>query len=334
MPVIRQRHGVPPPVPKEAFRQKPQAPKLKVIFRPQPQKITVLTPAELDRYKNLLLFAKTKVEGYFSGRHKSPYRGAASEFAEFKKYTPGDSVSDIDWRSYGKSRRLYLRQHEEETDMILYLLVDTSASMSYAGEGREPKLHCAAKIAAALAYLMHHQHDKTSLTLFSEKVYRTLPPGGTRRGLHRLISVLETVAGSTTTGMASALAHCDSLFRKRGQLVVLSDFHTDHKAMFNELSRFQHRGFGVLLLQVLDPDELNLPHRRVAKFVDMETGERLQVDPAEIRRTYVERMKGLQEWLAAESASRQFEFKALDTSDPYTVAIESYMGFRTQATRR
>ncbi len=293
-----------------------------------------MTPGELDRYRNLLLFAKTTVEGYFSGRHKSPYRGSASEFAEFKKYSPGDSTEDIDWRVYGRSRRLYLRQHEEETDMILYVLVDTSASMNYAGEGREPKLHLAAKIAAALSYLMHHQSDKTSLALFSNRVYKLLSPGGTRRHLHRLISILEGIQASKTTGMAEALVHCDSIFKKRGQLVVISDFHTDHEAMFHEMSRFQHRGFGVLLLQLLDPDEIDLPKHRVAKFVDMETGEQVQIDPAEIRVAYQKNMKELQANLAAEATARQFQFKTLNTLDPYTEAIEAYMGFRTQYNRR
>ena len=137
----------------------------------------LLNIQELERFENLLVFAKATVEGYYAGKHKSPYRGSAAEFADYKEYAPGDDLARLDWRVYGRTRRLYLRQFEEETDMTVYLMVDTSGSMRYAGEKRQSKYILAAKIAAALAYLMMAQSDKAALVLFAQKVTQFVAPG-------------------------------------------------------------------------------------------------------------------------------------------------------------
>ena len=152
-------------------------------------------------------------------------------------------------------------QYEAETDMVIYLLVDVSASMSYAGTGRESKYVLAAKIAAALSYLMIHQGDKAALGLFAETMQKFLPPGGTRGHLHNLVAELESVAPASTTGIASALIECNSLFKKRGRLIVLSDFWDDTDKTFEALSRFLHRKFEILLLHIVHPHELDLPRR-------------------------------------------------------------------------
>ena len=139
----------------------------------------LLNLAELERFENLLVFAKATVEGYYAGKHKSPYRGSAAEFADYKEYAPGDDLARLDWRVFGRTKRLYLRQFEEETDMTAYLMLDTSGSMRYAGDKRQSKFFLAAKIAAALAYLMMAQSDKAALVLFAQKVTQYLAPGGT-----------------------------------------------------------------------------------------------------------------------------------------------------------
>jgi uncharacterized protein (DUF58 family) len=282
---------------------------------------------ELERFENLLIFAKSVVEGYFAGKHKSPYHGSAAEFADYKEYVPGDDVSRLDWRVYGRTRRLYLRQFEEETDMTVYLMVDTSGSMRYAGAKRQSKFILAAKIAAALAYLMTAQADKTALALFGQKVTQFVGPGGTRRHLHRLVTELERVRPARTTGIATAVEECVSLFKKRGRIVILSDFLDDTSAVFDALAQFVHRKFEILLLQITDPDELDLP-AFVAKFVDLETAETVQVDPEEIRAAYRERVRQSIADLAREADLRQIQHRLIDTSRPYLDAIEAYLGFR------
>jgi len=299
---------------------------------PPPQRAAkverIFSPEELERFKNLLVFARSTVEGYFSGKHKSPLKGQSAEFADYKEYVPGDDIAQLDWRVYGRTRRLYIRQFEEETDMVVYLMVDTSASMRYAGEKRQSKFILAARVAAALAYLMMKQGDKASLTLFADKVTHHVPPGRTRRHLHRMVTDLERIQPASTTGIAQALGETVGVFRKRGRLVVLSDFLTDREALFDALGQFQHRRFEILLLHVFDPDELNLPPVSVAKFVDMETGEQVQVEPDEIRDNYRANMKSHMDAIATEADLRQIKHSLVNTEQPYLEAIEAYLGFR------
>ncbi len=288
----------------------------------------LLNLEELERYENLLVFAKAVVEGYFAGKHKSPYRGSAAEFADYKEYVAGDDIARLDWRVYGRTRRLYIRQFEEETDMIMYLLVDTSASMRYAGEKRQSKFILAARIAAALSYLMLAQGDKTALGLFAQKVSQYIAPAGTRRHLHRIVTELERVRPARTTGLANALYECSGIFKKRGRIVILSDFLDDTAQIFDALSQFVHRKFEILLLQVLDPDELHLPNLSAARFVDLETSELVQVDADEVRAEYRARMKKTVDDLAHEAALRQIQHRVVDARRPYLDAIEAYLGFR------
>ena len=317
----------PPPLPKSSGVSVAAASLLQARRAAQPPP-PLLNVQELERFENLLVFARATVEGYFAGRHKSPFRGSAAEFADYKEYAPGDDLARLDWRVYGRTRRLYLRQFEEETDMTAYLMVDISGSMRYAGEKRQSKYILAAKIAAALAYLMMAQSDKAALALFAHKVTQFLAPGGTRRHLHRIVTELERVRPAKSTGMAAAVQECTALFKKRGRLVILSDFLDDTGALFDALAQFVHRKFEILLLQIVDPDELNLPAFQVAKFVDLETAEAVQVDPEEIRAAYQAHMQRVVRELAHEADLRQIQHRLVDTRRPYLDAIEAYLGFR------
>ena len=317
----------PPPPPQKSGVSIAAASLLQARNAAQPPPL-LLNIQELERFENLLVFAQATVEGYYAGKHKSPYRGSAAEFADYKEYAPGDDLARLDWRVYGRTRRLYLRQFEEETDMTAYLMVDMSGSMRYAGEKRQSKYILAAKIAAALAYLMMAQSDKAALVLFAHKVTQFLAPGGTRRHLHRMVTELERVRPSQSTGMAAAVHQCVPLFKKRGRIVILSDFLDDTEALFDALAQFVHRKFEILLLQIADPDELNLPSFNAAKFVDLETAETVQVDPEEIRDTYQAHMQKLVADLAREADMRQIQHRLVDSQRPYFDAIEAYLGFR------
>jgi uncharacterized protein (DUF58 family) len=309
--------GVPPVL--KGFLRRPES-----HIRPG----SLLSQAELERFGNLLLFARSTVEGYFVGKHKSPHRGSSVEFTDYKEYVPGDDVKRIDWRAYGRSRRLFIRQYEAETDTVIYLLVDVSASMSYAGTGRESKYVLAAKIAAALSYLMIHQGDKAALGLFAETLKRFLPPGGTRGHLHNLVAELESIVPASTTGIAGALVECNSLFKKRGRLVVISDFWDDPDKTFEALSRFRHRKFDILLLHIVHPHELDLPAVHAARFQDLETHEIVEVEPEEIRAAYRESARQRADTLAREAHSRQISHALVRVDRPYLDAIEAYIGFR------
>jgi len=317
---VRSTSAVPPRIPPIIARLVKSVP-------PTPRK-SLLTPGELERFKNLLVFARATVEGYFVGKHKSPFRGSSVEFADYKEYVAGDEVNRIDWRAYGRTRRLFVRQYEAETDMVVYLLVDVSASMSYAGTGRQSKYLFAAKIAAALAYLMIHQGDKAALVTFAESLQRVLSPGGTRRHLHNLVTELEGVQPAAGTGIARALNECNPLFKKRGRIVLLSDFWDDADECFAALGQFLHRRFEILLLHLVHPDELDLPAVAAARFEDMETREQVQVEPEEIRAAYQQTMRARIDQIAREAHHRRISHALVNTANPYLDAIEAYLGFR------
>jgi uncharacterized protein (DUF58 family) len=314
---------IPPLLPPEQ-RVRPAKSKL---FKPA-LKRSLLSPAELERFGNLLVFARSMVEGYFVGKHKSPARGSSVEFTDYKEYIAGDDPKRIDWRAYGRSRRLFVRQYEAETDMVIYLLVDVSGSMNYAGNDGETKYVLAARIGAALAYLMMHQGDKAALVLFDKKLKQFIPPGGTRRHLHNLVSELEAVQPASGTGLADALSECSLLFKKRGRLVVLSDFWDDTEKTFEALSRFLHRKFEILLLHVVHPHELDLPAVQAARFHDMETDEEVEVEPEEIRTAYRDSARQRTEALARAANQRRISHALVHTHRPYLDAIEAYLGFR------
>jgi uncharacterized protein (DUF58 family) len=159
-------------------------------------------------------------------------------------------------------------------------------------------------------------------------VTQFLAPGGTRRHLHRIVTELERVRPALTTGIAGAVQECNAIFKKRGRIVILSDFFDDTAPLLEALSQFVHRKFEILLLQVVDPDELHLPSVTAAKFVDLENGEMVQVDTDEIRESYRANMKARIDGLAREADLRRIQHRLVDTRHPYVDAIEAYLGFR------
>jgi len=320
--VIPARQPVkPPPLPPKLRKRKPP---------PAPGK-SLLNEAELERFKNLIVFARTTVDSRFAGRHKSPDLGSGGEFAEHRQYHPGHQTNAVDWHVYARTRRLFIRTYEELSDMSVHLLVDTSGSMSYLGGGEEVKAMRAAKVAAALAYLMMRQGDKASLTVFADRILDHVPVGGTERHMLNMLNTLIRPALQPTgaTRIAGSIREASLLLRKRGRLIVLSDFlGEDPETILDALGPFVHRRFEVLLLQLSDPDERTLPNAPLARFVDAETGEELEVEPGEIREAFEKTVRARTEALRHGCLLRRIDFAHLGTEQPFLEAIEAYMGFR------
>lgn len=332
------RKRQPPPLPSAVAREQARQ-KLRSRIKPPPlpsqraaekRRLAVLDPATLDPFADLLLFARLVVEGWFAGKHRSLDYGSSAEFSEYRHYYPGDAVSRIDWKVYARNRDLVIRKNREEKDMTGYLLVDTSGSMAYRSGGRESKLARAVRTAAALAYLMQRQGDKSALTLFHTEIEAHVPPGSTQRHIYQMVTELERVAqkGEGRTAAHSALDLCAPLFKKKGSLVVISDFFTDRNRLFDALARFQHLRYHILLLHLVDPDEMRLPDLALARFVDLETRETIQVAPDEIRKAYRERAREDQARLEDECLRRGIEYRLLDTAEPWKNAIEAWLGLR------
>ncbi len=325
------RSAKPPPLPTRTYATLRESAEAAQEIYNLKRAATLLDEAELVRFKNLIVFAKTAVESRFQGRHKSPDLGGGGEFSEYLAYEPGRPVQAIDWHVYARSRKLVIRRYRQETDMDVHLLVDASGSMAFRGGTREEKGLRAARVAAALGYLMLRQGDKASLTLFADRVLEHIPAGGTRRHLLAMLRGLVRPAYESTgkTDLPAAIRECGLLLKRRGRLVILSDFlGNDPAEILDALGPFIHRGFEILLMQLTDPDELSLPDAPLARFVDMETGESIEVEPAEIRADYEARMRARSAELAAGGANHRIDFAALDTASPYREAIEAYLGFR------
>ncbi|MGB0745282.1 MAG: DUF58 domain-containing protein [Opitutales bacterium] len=296
--------------------------------------VQLLNPEELDRYKNLYAFTRSRVEGYLSGRHKSPFKGSSSDFADYREYSQGMDISRIDWRLYGRTRRLYIRRFEEETDMTVYLLIDTSASMRYAGGGRLPKYIQAARLAAAIAYLAARQRDKVALGLVSDTLVEYRKAGNSRLHLQNLFTCLEGIQPSDKTSLPHALRDCAEVMRRRGRLILISDFHDDLDELLQELGQFVHRGFEIQLMHILDHDERKLPPSAAIEFVDMETDERVKADIEDIRTIYSKRIEDVIETLRTQSIRRQMGYHLLDSADSLHDGLEAYFLIGSQQMRK
>ena len=296
-----------------------------------------LRPPDLRQLKNLLFAARAIVEGAYTGRHKSPFKGSAQEFTDYREYHPGDEIRSIDWKAYARTDRYIIKLFEKETDMTCYLLVDSSASMDYGGAdydrffpGRHlSKFEYACYLAAALAYLAVRQGDKVGLTLFDERVKHHLPPGGTFSHLYHILNLLENNQVGAKTSIAQVLQQAFGLIKRRGLLVLISDLLDEPEEIFRALNRYRHHHIDILLLHVLHQYELQLPPMPNARFIDAESGAELTSVPAEINQSYNQEIRHYLRTLAAMSAARRIDYELITTETPYQVVLQNCLQRRT-----
>lgn len=295
----------------------------------------ILDEDELERLKGLLLFAQTTVDGHFQGTHRSAVSGDTGDFQEFKAYIPGMPISALDWKVYGKTKRLVVKQFRLETDMAVHLLVDASRSMAFSGDKREVKGLHAAKIAAALAYLNFRQGDKTSLTLYAEEILEHLPAGSTRRHLLEMARALTKPAFEPQSGtdLFATLESAQALLKTKGRLIIVSDFLGEPaEKIFGSLSAYRHRGFEILLIKVQDPQEASLPDLAFAHFVDMETAEQLEIEPLEFRTAYAQQVQKRERAFDEAATKHGIEVLKISTAKSYAETLGTY--FTVQRTGR
>lgn len=315
----------PPPLPRAAKRTAAPPPLRPRVWRH-------LTPRDLRKFKNLLFVARTIVEGAYAGRHKSPFRGSSPEFVEYRSYNPGDALETIDWKAFARTDRYYVRLTEKETDMDGHLLLDCSGSMAFQPpppRGRREltvsKMDYAATLAAALAYLLIKQGDKVSLTLFDHRIRQHVPAGGTFPHLCRMLNELERQKPGGRTDPAEALKRCGPLLKRRGLLLVVSDFYGEPEAIFRALNPFRHRRFDVMLFHVLHEQEVNLPDWPHMRFEDAETGETLTCNPADLRAGYTARLEAHRDALRRHAAARRIDYHFVHTGQPYDQVLHQYL---------
>jgi uncharacterized protein (DUF58 family) len=254
-----------------------------------------IPPEQLARLGSLPIKARVIVEGALSGLHRASVHGASVEFAEHKEYSPGDELRHVDWKAYAKGDRYYVKQFEQESQLTVYLVLDASASMRFAGGGLR-KLEYAGLSLAALAYLVIQQQDKLGLLACGDRGVETMvPPRARTTHLHDVLAVLEQVmvkGGKGDESPAHALARVAELSRRRRALIVLaSDLFDPDDETVRQLCALRAQKHDVSVLQVLDPHECTFPYEGLTEFKALESTNKLLVNPAAIRRDYLARME-------------------------------------------
>jgi uncharacterized protein (DUF58 family) len=276
------------------------------------------------------LRARLVVEGFITGLHKSPYHGFSVEFAEHRQYMPGDSIRHIDWKIYGRTDRYYIKQYEEETNLKSYILLDASNSMNYASEKNMPKLEYASYIAGALSYLMIQQQDAVGLAIYDEGIRTYLPPHSTDSYLKQILKELQACKASSKTGTAKSLNEIAEHIKRRGLVIIISDFFDDPTQVATAFKHFRHKKNEVIVIQVLDPYERSFAYGQDAIFKDMETGEELLTQPYQIQSAYQTEMRKFLERYKRECREHNIDYLLVDTTTPFDVVLIEYLNKRSR----
>jgi uncharacterized protein (DUF58 family) len=295
---------------------------------PAVRDLRFLDPAIIARLGTMELKARTVVEGFLSGLHRSPYKGFSVEFAEYRQYLPGDDLSTLDWKVYARSDRHYVKKFEEETNLEAHLLLDTSASMAYRGAAAMSKLEYGCVLAASLAFLMNRQRDAAGLIAFDNRIRFRLPAGARAGHLHALMLALEGMKAGSTSEVGRPLHQLAEALTKRSLVVVISDLLDDPEPAIRGLRHLKFRGTDVIVFQLLDPNELTFPFRGPSKFRDLESAEVVLAEPSAIRKAYLRELAGLTLRLDRELRGVGIDFVQLDTSQPLDFALLAYLGAR------
>lgn len=289
-----------------------------------------MEPAALARVKNLALAARGVVEGFITGLHSSPYKGFSVEFAEHRKYSPGDNLRRLDWRILARTNRLYVKEYEEETNLRAHFLLDVSGSMGYGSQPGVTKLAYASYLAAVLAYLLVRQQDAVGLTAFDSELRLDMPPRSSPQHFDEMMRQLEHLRPGTTTNVAGTLNRLAERFKRRCLIVLLSDLLDEPEGIERALHHFRHRRHEVIVFHLFDKAELDFPFRDLATFIDLETGERMQADPAYIREEYRNQVSQFVDRFRQMCASCQADYVQTDTSVPYDFMLSKFLAKRAR----
>jgi uncharacterized protein (DUF58 family) len=289
-----------------------------------------LDPQVLARIDDLSLLARTVVDGFINGLHRSPYLGRSMDFAEHRAYMPGDDIRRIDWRVYGRTDRFYVKEFEADTNANFSVLLDVSRSMHYGSAG-VTKLDYARYLAACLTYFSRHQRDRVGLVTFDGDVVSVIPPSA--KHLERVLREIDRI----TPGPGGALAH--SLYqiaegvRRRSLLVLISDLYEEPESVVRAVSRLKGKGNDVIVFHVLDPAEISFPFEELMVFEDLESGERIPVVPGQHRQRYQDLIQQHLREVSRLLLDSRIDYCLFETSKPLDFALFEYLSRRERLVR-
>ncbi len=289
-------------------------------------------PEDLNRLKNLQLIARWTVEGFISGLHRSPYHGYSAEFLQYRQYNQGDDLKNVDWKVYGRTDRAYIKQFQSETNLRVYLLLDTSRSMSCTFAGRD-KFVYARSLAASLVYLFQRQGDAAGLVTFSDGVHSFRKPASGPLHRQALFSFLEEIKAAGKSGFKPVLDELSERISGRSLVVLISDFYTDPEALKEGLRHLRFKRHEVVAFHLLDPVEESLELDGLFNMIDLETGGRLQVDAALVRESYCRKFREHMQRLQTVCNDSNVEYHVMRTGEPFAEALAAYLNVRMQLRR-
>jgi uncharacterized protein (DUF58 family) len=293
-----------------------------------------LDPNTLAKLQGLELRARLIVEGYVSGLHRSPYHGFSIEFAEHREYAPGDDLRYVDWKVFGKTDKFYLKQYEEETNLVSHLVLDTSESMLYQSENAPfSKLEYAQCVAAALAYLILQQQDSVGLVTFDREIRALIRASSNPSHLKQLLHVMSQSRAEQKTASGPIFHDLAERLKKRGVVIVLSDFFDDVASVLAGLKHLRHRRHEVILFHVLDPAELDFPFRQPTLFRGLEEWPAVLADPRSLRKAYLAEIDRFVRELRQGCRAHRIDYVQMRTDQPLDLALSSYLRSRTAKSR-
>jgi uncharacterized protein (DUF58 family) len=289
-----------------------------------------LDPTVLAGISSLDLVAKTVVDGFISGLHRSPDFGFSQEFAEYRSYNPGDDLRHVDWNVYARSEKMYLKRYKGETNCQVNVLIDVSKSMHY-GSGKTEKIEYARFLAASIVYLAHLQRDAAGLVVFDEEVRQVVHPSTRQGQLHRLLHGINSAEPSekSRTDFTKPFAHLQDFQTRRGVVVLISDFWEKPDTIIKTVQPLRYRGNEVVLFHLLDPQEISPNFKNSELFEDLESGERMEVSPDYAKTDYRQKMAAHMEDLKSRTRGAGMDYFLADTGRPLDAALREYLAIRT-----
>lgn len=286
--------------------------------------LSVLDPAVVAAIDDLEVVARYIVEGLRTGEHRSPFHGFSAEFSQYRPYRPGDDLKYLDWKVLARTDRLYTRQFRETTNLSAMLVLDSTASMAYPADGVS-KFVYARMIAAALAYLLVQQGDAVGLMTTANDKLVYLPPRGGKTHLRRVLTTLSKLTPSGSWAPHTVIARAAELLRRRGVLLMLSDFYDNEAATLTELKRAARRGHEAAMLQIMSRAEIEFPYSGGTEFEDLETSTRRIVDAATIARGYRARVAEFLETWRTGARAGGIDYALMTTDRPPNDALRGYL---------
>src|ERR1035437_9890869 len=289
-----------------------------------------LDPAVLHGISSLDLVAKTVVDGFVAGLHRSPDFGFSQEFAEYRAYTPGDDLRHVDWNLFARTERCYLKRYRGETNSQLTVLLDASNSMEYTS-GPPKKMDYARFVAASLFYLaLHSQRDAAGLIVFDEQVRDIVRPSTRPGQLGRLFAALERAEAHARTDFAKPLHNFQELLHRRGIAIVISDFYDDPENIVRTIEPLRYRGNEVILFHILDPQEIRPVLKSSAILVDLETDHKIEVVPEYAKTSYRAKIDAHVQRLGSSTRAAGMDYQLLVTDQPLDSALRQYLALRKE----